>query len=68
MRKPKLPNGRSELLALARDFRSVADDPRCGLGAMVRGALRVMEESALEPDEVLDLVPVKPLAELEPVI
>jgi len=35
------------------------------LKRMVCGATRTLLESGLSPDEVLDLVPVKPLAEME---
>lgn len=51
-----------ELLALAGDFgldRRAAD---LALQRMVEGALRTMAESGLPPADVMDLVPVRPLA------
>lgn len=54
-----------ELLSLAEGFglgRAAAVE---ALGEMVGGALRTMTESGLSAAEVMDLVPVRPLAEDE---
>ena len=39
-----------------------------GLRAMMEGAVATLLDSGLQPSDVMDLVPVKPLAELEPVV
>lgn len=42
-----------------------ADD---GLRAMMDGAVATLLDSGLQPREVVDLIPVKPLAEVEPAV
>jgi pyrroline-5-carboxylate reductase len=54
-----------ELLSLAEGFGLERAAAAEALGAMVAGALRTMTESGLSPGEVMDLVPVRPLAEDE---
>ena len=57
-----------ELLTLAEGFglsRAAAVD---ALVAMVGGAVRTMEESGLSPSAVMDLVPVRPLADDEEMV
>jgi pyrroline-5-carboxylate reductase len=39
-----------------------------GLPKMINGAVKTMFESGLTPAEVMNLIPVKPLAEEEPII
>jgi pyrroline-5-carboxylate reductase len=54
------------LRELAVSFGLTAEEADAGLKRMVCGAARTLVESGLTPDEVMDLVPVKPLAEMEP--
>jgi len=54
-----------ELLSLAETFGLGRVAATEALGGMVGGALRTMTESGLSPAEVMDLVPVRPLAEDE---
>jgi len=54
------------LLQTAEACGLTAEEAGIGLESMVLGALKTMNVAGLEPDEVQDLVPVKPLAELEP--
>lgn len=56
------------LRELAGDFGLSPDAADAALRAMVNGALRTLLEAGLSPVEVMDLVPVKPLAELEATI
>lgn len=54
-----------ELLSLAEAFGLRSGAAADGLDHMVRGALRAMTESGLSAAELVDLVPVRPLAEDE---
>jgi len=54
-----------ELRALAESFGLRPEAARKGLTAMVTGALATMNEAGLSAEEVLDLVPVKPLGDAE---
>jgi pyrroline-5-carboxylate reductase len=53
------------LRELAESFGLPAADADRALRAMLDGAVRTFFDAGLTPEEVLDLVPVKPLAELE---
>lgn len=53
------------LRELARGFGLSGDSADAGLRAMVNGAIATLLDSGLPPGEVMDLVPVKPLAEKE---
>ena len=57
-----------ELLSLARSFGLTGTEASAGLAAMVTGAVAAMNEGGLSPEEVQDLIPVKPLADLQPTI
>lgn len=54
------------LRELAVEFGLDEDEVIPALKGMVNGAARTLLESALSPEEVRDLIPVKPLAEMEP--
>ena len=54
------------LRELAVSFGLTTTEADAGLKRMVCGAARTLVDSALSPTEVMDLVPVKPLAEMEP--
>lgn len=54
------------LRELAVSFGLTAAEADAGLKRMVCGAARTLVDSGLPPSEVMDLVPVKPLAEMEP--
>ena len=54
------------LRELAVSFGLTAAEADSGLKRMVCGAARTLVDSGLTPAEVMDLVPVKPLAEMEP--
>ncbi len=54
-----------ELRKLGESFGLTSDDLRGGLKQMVIGAAKTMFESGLSATEVMDLIPVKPLAEDE---
>jgi pyrroline-5-carboxylate reductase len=54
------------LRELAVSFGLTAAEADAGLKRMVCGAARTLVDSGLTPAEVMDLVPVKPLAEMEP--
>ena len=56
------------LRELAESFGLTAADIAPALKRMVCGGTRTLLESGLSPAEVMDLIPVKPLAEDEPVI
>jgi len=51
-----------ELLDLADSFGLSPEEARAGLFAMVAGALRTMTDAGLSPAQVMDLVPVHPIA------
>ena len=54
------------LRELAVSFGLTEAEANAGLKRMVCGAARTLVDSGLPPAEVMDLVPVKPLAEMEP--
>jgi len=54
------------LRELAVGFGLTEAEANAGLKRMVCGAARTLVDSGLSPAEVMDLVPVKPLAEMEP--
>jgi pyrroline-5-carboxylate reductase len=54
------------LRELAVSFGLTAAEANAGLKRMICGAARTLLDSGLSPAEVMDLVPVKPLAEMEP--
>jgi pyrroline-5-carboxylate reductase len=56
------------LRELAGSFGLPAEDADRALRAMLDGAVRTLFDAGLTPEQVLDLVPVKPLAEAEPQI
>lgn len=56
------------LRELAISFGLTASEADAGLKRMVCGAVSTLVDSGLRPDDVMDLVPVKPLAEMEPMI
>jgi pyrroline-5-carboxylate reductase len=56
------------LRELAGSFGLTAAEADAGLKRMVCGAARTLVDSGLSPAEVMDLVPVKPLAEMEPTV
>jgi pyrroline-5-carboxylate reductase len=57
-----------ELLALAEDFGLERAPATHALAEMFRGTLRTALDSGLSPEEVMDLVPVRPLAQDEEAI
>ena len=57
-----------ELQSLAEEFGLDAESAQQGLRAMTAGALHTWCESGLSPEELLDLIPVKPLADFEPTL
>jgi pyrroline-5-carboxylate reductase len=57
-----------ELEELGRSFGLSAAEVDAGLAAMVKGAARTFFESGLSSEEVMDLVPVKPLKDEEAAI
>jgi pyrroline-5-carboxylate reductase len=57
-----------EVRARAEAFGLSPEEARRAVGAMLHGAVRVLLESGLPATEVLDLVPVRPLADDEPAI
>ncbi len=54
-----------ELQAIAESFGLTFEETRTGITQMVEGAVGTMLESGLQPAEVMDLIPVKPLGEDE---
>ena len=54
------------LRELASSFGLAPEEADAGLKRMVCGAARTLVDSGLAPAEVMDLVPVKPLADMEP--
>ena len=54
-----------ELEKLALSFGMTRQEVERGVAAMVRGAVKTMHESGLSADEVMDLVPVKPIGDGE---
>jgi len=57
-----------ELLSLAQSFGLTGTEAFAGLAAMVTGAVAAMNDSGLSPEELQDLIPVKPLADLQPTL
>lgn len=57
-----------ELQKLAEEFGLSREEAADGLRAMVAGALATMYDSGLSPEDVQDLIPVKPLSESEGMI
>ena len=57
-----------ELQALAKEFGLSREEAVDGLRAMIVGSLATMNESGLSPEDVQDLIPVKPLSESEEMI
>lgn len=53
---------------LSRDMGLTRTAADAGLRAMIEGAVATLLDSGLQPSEVVDLVPVKPLAEVEPAV
>lgn len=58
----------SELLTIAESFGLSHQDTTNGLRGMLEGAMATLFDSGMTCDEVFDLVPVKPLGELEPTL
>jgi pyrroline-5-carboxylate reductase len=56
----------SELVSIAETFGLPSQDAADAVRAMLQGAVAILFDSGLTRDEVSDLIPVKPLAELEP--
>jgi pyrroline-5-carboxylate reductase len=57
-----------QLPALAESFGLDTQAASAGLAGMVQGTLATMGDGTLTPEEVLDLIPVKPLADLQPAL
>jgi pyrroline-5-carboxylate reductase len=57
-----------ELHTMAESFGLTADETVTGLAEMVKGAVNTLLESGMSAEEVIDLVPVKPLGEDEAAI
>ncbi len=57
-----------ELADLGESFHLTRAEVADGLAAMAMGAVKTMYESGLSATEVMDLIPVKPLGEDEPII
>ena len=57
-----------ELLELGKSFGLTDKQAWKGIRKMLKGALETIDESGLSPDEVMDLIPVKPLGEDEAMI
>lgn len=55
-----------ELESLATEFGLQPQDAQSALRAMTVGAVEMLTTSELTPEEVVDLIPVKPLADFEP--
>jgi pyrroline-5-carboxylate reductase len=57
-----------ELRNLAESFGMTSEEAERGLAEMVAGAAKTLFESGMAADEVMDLIPVKPLGEEEKII
>ena len=57
-----------ELMELGKSFGLTDKQAWKGIKKMLKGALETIDESGLSPDEVMDLIPVKPLGEDEAMI
>jgi pyrroline-5-carboxylate reductase len=55
----------NELQTLAESFGMTSKEAKKGIAEMVNGSLKTLYESGLSPDEIMDLIPVKPLGEEE---
>ncbi len=58
----------TELASLAKTFGLSPEEADKAVQAMLKGAVATLFDSGLNADEVMDLIPVKPLAEFEPVM
>ncbi|MDD1712747.1 MAG: hypothetical protein LUQ69_06250, partial [Methanoregulaceae archaeon] len=58
----------NEIVQIAREFGLSEKDARTGVGMMVQGVTRTMFSSGMKPEEVMDLVPVRPMGEDEQAI
>ncbi len=54
-----------ELFDLSRDFGLSEEEARMGIKAMIDGAIKTLFDSGLSYDDVIDLIPVKPIGEHE---
>ena len=57
-----------ELAGLGRSFGLPPEAVMTALSAMVEGTSRTMSESGLSPADVMDLIPARPLAAIEPTV
>ncbi|MCL4204568.1 MAG: NAD(P)-binding domain-containing protein [Pirellulaceae bacterium] len=57
-----------ELRSLSQSFGLSAEDASLALAAMVRGVLATMNDAGLSQEQVEDLIPVKPLADVQPAL
>jgi pyrroline-5-carboxylate reductase len=57
-----------KLFELGKDFGLSDDELKAGIPTMLHGAVQTYFESGLTPEQVIDLIPVKPLAEDEAAI
>jgi pyrroline-5-carboxylate reductase len=57
-----------ELVRIAKELGLSEKEARRGVGMMVEGATRTMFTTGMKPEEVMDLVPVKPIGEDEQTI
>ena len=55
-----------ELQSLAESFGLTRAEASAGLTAMINGTVAAMNEAGFSPEDVQDLIPVKPLADLQP--
>ena len=55
-----------ELQSLAQSFGLTRAEASAGLTAMINGTVAAMNEAGFSPEDVQDLIPVKPLADLQP--
>jgi pyrroline-5-carboxylate reductase len=57
-----------EILALGESFGLTPAEAQVGVARMLSGAMETITQSGLRPEQVKDLIPVKPLAEIEPTV
>jgi pyrroline-5-carboxylate reductase len=57
-----------ELRNLAESFGMASAEAETGVAEMVVGAVNTLFESGMAAEEVMDLIPVKPLGEEEPIV
>jgi pyrroline-5-carboxylate reductase len=57
-----------QLIELGRDFGLTREAATEAVAAMVNGSVDTIVSAGLEPDGVMDLIPVKPLAAIEPAV